>query len=73
MKRKAVLKVIASALTKRNTGHYSYNETEHADLVLSELEDLGIIKPKHKKIVVRRDIELMPYDDILEVEGWEEE
>jgi hypothetical protein len=73
MKRKAVLKVIASALTQRNTGHYSYNETEHADLVLSELEDLGIIKPKHKKIVVRRDIELMPYDDILEVEGWEEE
>jgi hypothetical protein len=49
MKRKAVLKVIASALTQRNTGHYSYNETEHADLVLSDLEDLGIIKPKHKK------------------------
>jgi hypothetical protein len=73
MKRSAVLKVIARALTMRNTGHYSYNETEHASLVLKELEDLDIIKPTHKKIIVRRDMELMPYDDTILVEGWEKE
>lgn len=73
MKRSAVLKVIANALTKRNTGHYSYNETEHASLVLKELEDLDIIKPTHKKTVVRRDLELIPYDDTITVEGWEKE
>lgn len=73
MKRSAVLKVIARALTMRNTGHYSYNETEHANLVLKELEDLDIIKPTHKKTVVRRDLELIPYDDTIIVEGWEKE
>lgn len=73
MKRSAVLKVIANALTKRNTGHYSYNETEHASLVLKELEDLDIIKPTHKRWVTRRDIELIPYEDVIIVEGWEDE
>jgi hypothetical protein len=73
MKRSAVLKVIARALTMRNTGHYSYNETEHADLVLKELEDLGLIKPTHKVTITRRDIELMPYEDIIEVDGWGKE
>lgn len=73
MKRSAVLKVIASALTKRNTGHYSYNETEHANLVLKELEDLDIIKPTHKRWVIRRDLELIPYEDTIIVEGWEDE
>lgn len=73
MKRSAVLKVIARALTMRNTGHYSYNEMEHADLVLKELEDLDIVKPTHNKIVVRRDLELIPYDDTIVIEGWESE
>jgi uncharacterized protein YqeY len=73
MKRSAVLKVIARALTMRNTGHYSYNEKEHADLVLKELEDLDIIKPTHKKKIRRKDIELMPYDETIEVNGWEDE
>ena len=73
MKRSVVLKVIARALTMRNTGHYSYNEIEHADLVLKELEDLDIVKPTHNKIVVRRDVELIPYDDTIVIEGWESE
>lgn len=73
MKRSAVLKVIAKALTMRNTGHYSYNEKEHADLVLKELEDLDIIKPTHRKRITKKDIELMPYDDIITVDGWEDE
>lgn len=73
MKRSAVLKVIARALTMRNTGHYSYNETEHANLVLKELEDLDIIKPTHKRIVIRRDLELIPYEDTIVVDGWEDD
>ena len=73
MKRDAVLKVIASILTQRNTSHYSYNEKEHANLVLKELEDLDIIKPTHKKKVIRRDLELIPYEDTIIVDGWEDE
>lgn len=73
MKRSAVLKVIAGALTKRNTGHYSYNETEHANLVLRELENLNIVKPMHNKTVIRRDLELIPYEDTILIEGWEDE
>lgn len=73
MKRSAVVKVIARALTLRNTGHYSYNETEHANLVLKELEDLDVIKPRHQKYIIRKDLELMPYTDIVTVEGWEDE
>lgn len=73
MKRSAVLKVIAKALTMRNTGHYSYNEKEHANLVLKELEDLDIIKPTHKKWISKKDIELMPYEETITVEGWEDE
>jgi hypothetical protein len=73
MKRSAVLKVIARALNMRNTGHYSYNETEHANLVLSELEDLDLIKPTHKITITVRDIELMPYEETIEVSGWDEE
>lgn len=73
MKRSAVLKVIASTLTMRNTGHYSYNEKEHADLVLRGLEDLDIIKPTHKKKIRKKDIELMPYEEMVVVEGWEDE
>lgn len=73
MKRSAVLKVIASTLTMRNTGHYLYHEKEHADLVLKELEDLDIIKPTHKKRIRKRDIELMPYEETVVVEGWEDE
>ena len=71
MKRGAVLKVIGQALLARNTGGYSYNETEHADLVLKSLEDLDLIKPKHKKIITRTCMMGTPYEDTVNVDGWE--
>jgi hypothetical protein len=73
MKRTAVLELIATVLNQRNTGHYFYNEMEHADLVLRKLEDLDIIKPTHQRTVIRRDFELIPYEDMVVVSGWESE
>jgi hypothetical protein len=46
---------------------------EHADLVLRKLEDLDIIKPTHQRTVIRRDFELIPYEDMVVVSGWESE
>jgi hypothetical protein len=73
MKRSTVAKLIAPILSQRNTGHYSYDALSHAELIIKQLEELDLLKPTHKKTVVRRDIELIPYDDTIVVEGWEEE
>lgn len=73
MKRSEVISMLSDIVRRRNTGHYSYNEKAHAEDVLSFLEQLGVIKPTHEKIVTRRDIEAMPYEDTVTVEGWENE
>ena len=73
MKRDLVVRLMASEISSRNTGHYSYNELEHASDVLKVLEGLGIIKPKHRIKITRRDIEGMPYEDEIEVDGWGKE
>jgi hypothetical protein len=73
MKRSLVVKLLANEIRNQNTGHYSYNETLHANEVLKFMEQLGIVKPTRKVTVTRRDIELMPYEDTIEVTGWEEE
>jgi hypothetical protein len=44
-----------------------------AELTIKQLEELDILKPKHKKTITKRDIELMPYEDTIIVEGWENE
>lgn len=73
MKRSLVVKLLASEISRRNTGHYSYNETIHANEVLTFMEQLGIVKPTHKVTIIRRDIEAMPYEDTIEVNGWDKE
>lgn len=73
MKRSEVISMLSDVVRRRNTGHYSYNEKAHAEDVMSFLEQLGVIKPTHKKTVIRRDIEAMPYEDTIIVEGWENE
>lgn len=73
MKRSLVVKLLASEISRHNTGHYSYNEIAHADRVLKFMEQLGIVKPTHKLVITRRDIELMPYEDTIEVPGWDKE
>jgi hypothetical protein len=67
VKRSTVLKLIAPILQSRN------NTLVCASLILKQLEDADLIKPTHKKLVVRRDIENMPYDDYITVEGWQNE
>ena len=73
MKRSLVVKLLASEISRHNTGHYSYNETLHANEVLKFMEQLGIVKPTHKITITRRDIECMPYEDEVEVSGWDKE
>jgi len=73
MKKSMVIDLVGSVLRRYNTGHYSYNETKHAKEILTVLEDLKLLKPTHEKTIVRRDLELMPYEDTITVEGWEDE
>ena len=44
-----------------------------AELTINQLEELRLLNPTHLKKIIRRDIELMPYEDTIEVTGWEEE
>ena len=73
MKKSMIIDLVGSVLRRYNTGHYSYNETKHAKEILAVLEDLKLLKPTHEKTIVRRDLELMPYEDTITVEGWEDE
>ena len=72
MKRSEFVKRLSQVISKKNTGHYSYNEKDHAEEVLNFLENLKIIKPTHTKTIMRRDIEAMPYEDIVIVKGWQD-
>jgi|688.fasta_scaffold265711_3 hypothetical protein len=44
-----------------------------AELAINQLEELDMLKPKHKITVNLKDLELMPYEDTIVVEGWENE
>jgi cobyrinic acid a,c-diamide synthase len=73
MKRSLAVQLLANVISNRNTGHYSYNETEHANEVLILLESLGLVQPTHKVTVTKRDIELMPYEETVTLPGWDKE
>lgn len=73
MKKSTVLNIIKQKLRKYNSGHYSYDETKHAEEILKVLEETNLIKPMHKKTIYRKDIECMSYEDTVIVEGWEKE
>jgi hypothetical protein len=73
MKRSTLAKLIAPMLSQRNTGHYSYDALDHAHFIIKQLEELNLLRPTHQKIVIRRDLELIPYEDTIIVEGWEDE
>lgn len=73
MKRSEVISMLSEVVSRRNTGHYSYNEKAHAEDVLRFLESLGIIAPTYEKTVIRRDIEAIPYEDTIIIKGWEDE
>ena len=73
MKRSYMITMLSNIIKNRNTGHYSYNEKEHAEEVLRFMENVGILKPTHKKKITRRDIELMPYEELVVADGWDDE
>jgi hypothetical protein len=73
MKRSTVVKLLASEIMRRNTGHYSYNEREHASDVLKFLEELGLVKPTHTIIVPRMCMMGSEYEEELTLVGWEKE
>jgi len=45
MKRSVIIDIIIKNLLARNNGHYSYDEKEHAELVLNAIEDAGRLPP----------------------------
>lgn len=45
MKRSMMVEIIANRLNARNSGHYSYDAKEHAELVLKAIEDAGMLPP----------------------------
>jgi len=73
MKKSTVIKLLAPIMTGQNNRHPSYDVETQATYLLQKLEELGILKPKHRKLIVRKDIECMPYEDLVEVDGWEQE
>lgn len=79
MKRKHALKLIANQLDFLNSKfkgvRTEFNSTELscADVILTTLEHAGLIKPTHKKTVVRMCMMGTPYDDYVIHQGWEDE
>ena len=70
MTRDTAIKLIELELIKRSSGHYSYDAKAHANDILTLLETIGLISPVHTEIVTFRDIDCVPYDEVVEVPGW---
>lgn len=68
MKRSTLIKLLAPILSQRDT-----STSVSAELVINQLEELKLLKPTHKVSVTRRDIEFMPYEETITVDGWEKE
>lgn len=73
MKKSTAVDLLSTVLRKYNTGHYSYNEKAHATEVLNFLQELNLLKPTHVRVRTIRDIENIPYEDEIIVQGWENE
>jgi hypothetical protein len=68
MKRSTLIKLLAPIISQKNTP-----VSVSAELIIKQLEELNLLKPTHKKTIVRRDLELIPYEDTITVDGWEKE
>jgi hypothetical protein len=69
MKRSDVIKLIVPIISANGPG----DSVGTANLILKQLDELRILNPKHKVTVTRRDVELMPYEEKIEVPGWDKE
>ena len=45
MKRSEMLKLLEKAITSRDTGHYFYSSMDHAEFVLSTIEQAEMLPP----------------------------
>lgn len=66
MKRNDVVKLLCPILNSDTS------PTVKAELILKQLDELCLLKPNHKKEITRMCIMGTPYQDTIEVEGWEE-
>ena len=73
MKKSTVVSALKKLLTKYNNNTPFYSEASHAKEILFTLEELGVLNPTHKVLITRRDIENMPYEEVVTVKGWEVE
>lgn len=69
MKKSDLVKLIVPLISANGPG----DSVSTANLILKRLDELRILNPKHKVSITRLDIEAMPYEDFVEVSGWEKE
>lgn len=69
MKQSDVVKLLAPIISERT----SADVVTKARLILKQLEELNLLKPTHKQNITKKDIELMPYEETIIVQGWEDE
>ena len=72
MKKSEVISKLASVIINFNLANRE-DALKVAKVILEVQEDFDLLNPKHKKIKTYFDIENMPYEDYVEVEGWEPE
>jgi hypothetical protein len=68
MKRSTAIKLLAPILSQKDIP-----VEITAELIINQLEELALLTPTHKVKVTRRDMELMPYEDEIEIDGWRKE
>ena len=57
MKRSTFVKMLAAEITDSHDGQYRTSDLQRASNALRLLEEFGIVKPTHKLVITRRDIE----------------
>lgn len=67
MKRNDLIKLLCPIVLK------SVSPSVTAELIIKRLEELNLLSPTHKVSVTKKDIELMPYEIEVSLQGWEDE
>jgi hypothetical protein len=68
VKRSTLVKLLIPIISQKDTP-----ESVRAELVIKQLEELKLLNPTHKVSVTKKDIELMPYEIEVSLQGWEDE
>lgn len=73
MKKSTVIDMLRLNLDRHNNSTPWYNSKKHAEEILNLLEEFDLLKPKHKQTKILYDIENMPYEELIDVKGWQPE